>query len=267
MFQFNKKKSVIYLAAGVLFLLLHFSGVLRPAETYFSRFYSPILHYFFALGSDVRQVYQRQTDRIDLTAENDKLTAEINSLLVENSKLKLLENENLKLRNFLDFLDNSKLKYVMANAISRQSLETAGQSISLDKGSDDGLAEGMAVINNQGVLAGKVSAAKEASAEVCLVNDPKCKIAAMILNGNQTAGIIRGELGLTVKMELIPQTEKLAVGDVVVTSGLEGNMAKGLVIGRVLQVIQENNDIWQSALIEPAADLDDLAIVSVAYKN
>ena len=68
---------------------------------------------------------------------------------------------------------------------------------------------------------------------------------------------------LTVNMVFISQTEKIEIGNIVVASGLEKNIPRGLVIGRVSKVEKESNELWQSAVIEPIANLDELIIISV----
>ena len=78
--------------------------------------------------------------------------------------------------------------------------------------------------------------------------------------GNFTAG----DLGLTVKLNFVGQTEKINLGDIITTSGLEKDIPAGLVIGRVSQINNNQNDVWQNINIEPAVNFDNLRIVSVA---
>ena len=161
----------------------------------------------------------------------------------------------------------------MANIISRGELEGEpedSQSIVIDKGSRDGLFAGLAVVSSsslgdtgQGIIIGKVVNVKDNLAEIYLVTNKNYKLAAAILGESKTSGIVAGELGLTIKMEFIPQTENIKPGDLVATSGLEQNIPRGLVIGRVTKVIKENNEVWQSAIIEPQIDLDSLSIVAI----
>ncbi|MBU2416305.1 rod shape-determining protein MreC, partial [Patescibacteria group bacterium] len=69
--------------------------------------------------------------------------------------------------------------------------------------------------------------------------------------------------GLTIKMDFIPQNKRINNEDIVITSGLEKNIPKGLVIGKITRINKNNNEVWQNAIIEPLADLDNLIIVSV----
>jgi rod shape-determining protein MreC len=76
-------------------------------------------------------------------------------------------------------------------------------------------------------------------------------------------GITEGDLGLTIKMNFIPQSDTINLDDTVITSGLGGNIPRGLVIGKVSQVNNRSNEIWQDVSIEPLINLNSLTIVSV----
>jgi cell shape-determining protein MreC len=82
-------------------------------------------------------------------------------------------------------------------------------------------------------------------------------------NDQKTSGVVEGDLGLTIKMDFIPQAEKIKVDDIVVTSGLEKNIPRGLVIGKIIQVNSDSNEIWQKATVESLMNLEDLTIVSI----
>ncbi len=137
------------------------------------------------------------------------------------------------------------------------------RSIIIDRGESDGLEKGLVVIDDKGVVVGKIVATKGKIAQVLLTNNPECKLAAKILNDANTSGITEGELGLTISMGFIPQTNEIRVNDIVVTSGLEEAIPRGLVIGRVTAVARESNELWQRALLEPLSDPNSLIIVSV----
>jgi rod shape-determining protein MreC len=132
----------------------------------------------------------------------------------------------------------------------------------IDKGKSDGVQENSAVVSSQGVVVGKVINVKEKSALVYLLNHPECKLAASIMERDNTSGIAEGELGLSTTMKFIPQSEPIRVGDTVVTSGLEESIPRGLVIGQVSQINKENNELWQQAVIESPINFDELLVVA-----
>ena len=214
----------------------------------------------------MRDKYNSQTEKKDYQAEIKRLRVEINDLVVKNAQYKSLEEENEILRENLLFLSKNDYKYIISNVISRGDIvDLAGRTatITIDKGQRQGVRAGLAVISSKGIVVGKVSEAKEQTAKVYLSNSNKCKLAATVLNDDKTSGITEGELGLTIKMGLIPQAKEIKTGDIVVTSGLEKDIPRGLVIGRVEEVNKENNELWQEAIIEPMVDSDEIIIVSV----
>lgn len=268
-------KKYIYVAAIVMLLIFfHYIKILNPLESFLNKTFKPFFGVFYSFSSDVNKNYSDETEKIDLTSDLKKAEEKINQLTSENIKLRFLEEENSILRKHLNFLKKDSQHYLMANIISRGEL-TGGtnqnnQAILIDKGSVDGLYPGLAVISStaigtssQGVIIGKVIDVKDHIAEIYLVTNKKIKLAAAIFGDNKTSGIASGDLGLTVKMDFIPQTENIQIGDIVATSGLEQGVSRGLVIGRVSKIIKENNEVWQSAIIEPATDLDSLSIVAV----
>ncbi|KKS34258.1 MAG: Cell shape-determining protein MreC [Parcubacteria group bacterium GW2011_GWC2_42_12] len=273
MFKLNIKKYFTIIAVILLLLVLHYSKLLNPVESFLVQGLKPASKVFYSFSFGLSQTYFDQTVKVDLAAELKEARATINRLIAENVELKFLKEENLTLRKQLNFLAKSGERYLMANIISRGELEgdvANSRSVVIDKGLRDGLFAGLAVVSfvgpgdsSQGVIIGKIVNVKDNLAEIYLVTNKNCKLAAAILGEEKTSGIVTGELGLTSKMEFIPQTENIKEGDLVATSGLEQNIPRGLVIGRVTKVIKENNEVWQSATIEPQIDLDSLSVISV----
>ena len=257
----------------MLLIFLHFVKLLGPVESFLNQSLKPIFGGLYFLSANINKTYLRETAKQDLAVELKQAKEEINQLTAGNVNLRFLEEENSALRKHLNFLRKDNRRYLMANIISRGEL-TGGsegkQSVIIDKGSKDGLAAGLAVVSStalstssQGVIIGKVASVKEQIAEVYLVTNKNSKLAASILGENKTSGIASGELGLTIKMDFIPQTENIKAGDIAATSGLEQSIPRGLVIGRVVKVSKENNEVWQTATVEPLIDLNGLSIVSI----
>ena len=274
MFKLNIKKYFIIVAVLLLLIFLHYAKLLNPLESFLSQSLKPVFGGFYSLSTSINKTYLRETQTQDLTADLKKAEEKINQLIAENIKLRFLEEENSVLRKHLNFLNKDNRRYLISNIISRGELtgsnSEGNQSVVIDKGSADGLFAGLAVVSStamgtssQGVIIGKIINVKEHIAEVYLVTNKNSKLAASIFGENKTSGIASGELGLTVKMDFIPQTENIKVGDIVATSGLEQSIPRGLVIGRVIKVSKENNEVWQSATIEPLVGLDTLSIISI----
>lgn len=255
---------LIFLVVFGLLLFLHGLGVLRPLENFMSSLAKPLGVNLYGLAS----AWPARTEKLErqaLEAEISSLKEEVARLNVSNSRCQDIAAENTKLRGQLNFSQTSVWRSILADIIARES-PAAGEErrdLVIDKGSQDGLRPGLAVISETGAVVGKVVETKSTTAKICLTVSPDCQLAASVQNSSRTQGLTNGDLGLTVKMEYIPQLEEIAVSDLVVTSGLGGDIPRGLVIGRISSVSSENNDVWQSATIEPLIDFNDLTVVGV----
>jgi len=273
MFKSQIKRYSLVIAVIGLLIFLHFSQILLPVESLISYYTKPILANFYLFSSKFRLSQNQQATKEDSELKVKQLEDQVNQLISENVKLKILQEENQFLRQQLKFLTKTNYKYVIANIISREESISAtknSQTFLIDKGKADGVEPELAVISpnvyqadSQGMIIGKITQAKDHLAEVDFITNPNCQLAVSLFNQSKTSGIVHGDLGLTVKMEYIPQTEEIKEGDIVMTSGLEQNIARGLVVGRIIKVIKESNALWQSAVIEPMINLDDLIIVAV----
>jgi rod shape-determining protein MreC len=274
MFKIKTKNNIFILIAVIgLLIFLHFIKVLSPLENIIIRSISPFAGRVYSMSSSLRLALSERADKEELSAALEDIQAEMNQVKAENARLKSIEEENEKLRQYLKFSTKKEYNYILANVISRGIFaDSIGgeQSIIIDKGAADSLRVNLAVVNSQGIVVGKTSEVKGNTAKVHFITSGNCKLAAAIQGGEngqggakKTIGIAEGELGLTIKMDFIPQVEKIKIGDTVVTSGLEEDIPAGLIIGKVVQVDKTSNEIWQKATIEPLINLDELTIVSV----
>ncbi len=262
--MFKRNKKIIILVAVMLLIFLHFTKILRPIENLFLIGLNPVISNFYSVSSNLKSAYVEQNDKRDLTKIVKRLEEENKRISVENAKLKTLESENRKLRQHLRFLVENNYNYTLANVVSRENFNDE-QSILIDKGRVHGVEEGLAVVDSYGMIVGKIAEVKDRISKIHLITSDKCKIAASIQNRNRTIGVAEGELGLTVRMKLIPQIENIEVGANVVSFGFDGKIPRGLLIGKVKTVEKDSNEVWQEAIVEPLANLRDLTIISVLF--
>lgn len=262
--RFKKNNPIlIFLAAGGLLFFLHTLGILSPLENFLLTTVKPIGSSLHGWSASFNHSYKATKDQNDLNARIDQLTKEVAALNVANSQLQETADENKKLRSTLDFIKTNNLKAVVAGVIARDASTEDSRDLILNRGSHDGLQPGLGVVSEEGVIVGKIVETKDTTSKICLTTSPNCQLAASIQNENKTQGITDGDLGLTIKMSYIPQLEKIAAGDTVITSGLGGSVPRGLVIGKITQVRNESNEVWQEATIEPLINQDNLTVVSV----
>ena len=121
----------------------------------------------------------------------------------------------------------------------------------------------MPLITDQGIMVGKIFKVYPSSSEAILINDSLSRVSAMVQNETNTQGVVVGEHGLSLTMELIPQNEEIKVDDFVITAGIEPTIPRGLVIGQVSRVVAEPNSLFQTVRVRPLVRADSLTVVSI----
>lgn len=262
---FSLRKNLKWILVVVVIFLIHISGLSRPLENLISSWVSPVASYFHSSRSFMINDFDYDSAE-DLHEDLRRLRSQIAQRTIDEAKLHLLIEENIKLRQQLNFLETSEYSFLSANIISRQNIfENISnvQDIILDKGASEGLSVGLGVVNEDGVIIGKIVDVKEHSSRACLTVAPGCRLAVGVLNEDRTVGLSEGELGLTIKINFIPQSENIELGDIIITSGLADNIPRGLVVGRVMDVNKQSNEIWQDVIIESLASWQSLTVVSI----
>ncbi len=165
-----------------------------------------------------------------------------------------LRRENDELRSLLSFVreDGAPYAIIPAQVIAR-SLDEERAEFVINKGTRDGLSEGLAVVVEDGILVGTIERARERFSTVRLLMDHRSRIASKIL-GSGTIGVSEGAKGLLLEFGFIPRHVKLEVNDLVFTSGLESDIPEGLVIGFITVVSTDDTQPFQQATIEPLVD-------------
>jgi rod shape-determining protein MreC len=208
-------------------------------------------------------------------AEIDRLRIDNNALIAENERLKIenaLNAEDARQNDLLTGLLQLKagLDYqtVAATVIARESSEFR-RLVVLDRGTDDGIAVGDVAIVAGGALAGRVTEVGPDSAKVVLLTDGEFTVIGQTTS-TVAIGEVIGQLGAGVLvMRQIDSSETVTIGDEVVTAGIElgggvrSPYPKGLLLGQVIDVRRDANDVVQTAYLQPAADIDKLEYVLV----
>jgi rod shape-determining protein MreC len=195
-----------------------------------------------------------------LAAENERLRAENQGFLELQREFKLLSD-------LLGIKTSVSYSTVAAQVIGREA-SPFQRVISIDAGTDKGVAVGDVVLGSGAALAGRVVEVGGDYARVLLISDSTSTVIGLDTTTGAT-GEVMGRLGGTLAMENVAITEEIAVGDQIVTagidlgSGIRSAFPKGLVIGRIVDVSQEPNSVVQSASLESAAQLDKLEYVLV----
>jgi rod shape-determining protein MreC len=251
--------AVIVVVVGVLLLAL--GGILRPvigvvmdpfiaAQRWLSDRVMSVVD-FFTLPRDVTNLLQR----------NVSLENEISSLQSQVIQLEGQLNEAKVLYALLDFARARPQNQYLASAVIGRDPSPFLHYIIIDHGSDDGIRYGMPVVTQQG-LVGRVDAVTASASRVQLITDPGSVINVRMQSLKKEAQLI-GSITGDINLISIPQDVVVNSGEILLTSGLGGNYPPDVLIGQVTSVIKKENELFQSASVQPIVNFSSLRAVLI----
>jgi len=261
---FNRWKIFIFILVIVfLGLFLTPLGFISPVRNYFWVYVGPISKVLRASAgrsipviSDIFQLRRVLNQNADLVKENLNLQSKL-------AAMSEMQYENEILKKELGFMKNTDSSKVIPGAIVGQSSGYL-KSVVIDKGTDNGLSNGDAVIS-QGVLVGILTETRKNNAEVTLITDFN-SLVPVVLQSSRATGLLRGGLqGLVV--EEIPLNITIQKGENVVTSGLGGQIPPGILIGKTTEITSKEGEIFQKIAMASPVEFSRLEVVFVIKKN
>jgi rod shape-determining protein MreC len=211
-------------------------------------------------------------------AERDRLLADVATLRYRLRQVEVLERENAELREQVAFRRRQNGKLLLCEVIVRGDCSGWWQTVTLNRGRDDGVRPEMPVITLAG-LVGRVAEVSRRTSQVRLLTEPGSRVACRLLRAG-VFGIARGagamisgksELDLLcvtqpLQLDYVSKDSELNVGDAVVTAGLGGGLPEGLVVGYVRDFELDASGLYQRARVVPAVDLARLHHVFVVQE-
>ena len=194
--------------------------------------------------------------------ENQQLRADIEQMKLEQARF----SEDAKMARRIQTLLAFKEQYI-ESTIAAQVIGTSGSEQSrvlyIDKGSNDGVKNDMAVITPTGIV-GKIVQVSPGSAQVLPINDQLSGVGAA-LKDSRLQGILKGAANGTTTLQYIMSDEPVKAGEVVITSGGDRIFPKGLMVGTVASV-EPGKDLFLNIRVIPSSRLDRLEEVLVVTK-
>ena len=192
-------------------------------------------------------------------ADNQRLTDELAQLRVQMQQERALAQQSRSLQQLLDLRSSLEIKTTGANVIGAGA-SAEFRTVTLDKGTGDGLRPDMAVISPSGVV-GRVIMPTARAAKLQLLIDRNAAAGALV-ERSRAQGVVVGTGTDQLRMDYVSGTADLKVGDRVVTSGIDGIYPKGFVIGQI-ESIQRGAGEFSGITVRPAVDFSGLESVLV----
>jgi len=253
---------------GFVLLLLSSSSGQRPP-------WSPVGQFIVEITSPFQNFIKKNTDRVEefwlnyfylinTRKENTCLRTTVATLKMENSRYKELLTTHGRLRELLQFKQTTSRPVLAAQVVG---LDPSGwfKSVIINKGKKSGLEVNMPVVNANGII-GKIVSLSPNYAKVLLIIDQNSAVDCLVQR-SRDRGMVKGLSAETCKLNYVVKSSDVAVGDIVITSGLGGIFPKGLPVGEVLQVQNLSGKLFKDIEIRPAVNFSKLEEVLVILKE
>ncbi|NCC78870.1 MAG: rod shape-determining protein MreC [Clostridia bacterium] len=202
----------------------------------------------------------------DVKKENEELLLENIELEGKLRSFDSLQEENEKLKEMFSIKNRQdQYDYLGTNVIGR----TGGGIITsyiIDKGSDDGLQAGMAVMSQDGIV-GQVTETAATWSVVETLSSENISIHVTTVEDKMNSGILEGHIGSgqkqMAKISYLPIDSSIKEGDDVVTSGLGRFYPPDFFIGEVVRVEEDKGNLMKTAIVETAVNFNDTRMLFV----
>lgn len=257
--------------SGYLFLAVVLAQVILISAQVNSRAGVPVLEQvtfgFFAeiqrtaskAVSGVRHAWGGYVGLRGLKSENEGLKRDLAAAQIQLQAQRALADRSRSLEDLLGLRDRSNLQTTAAEIIA-DSATPDFRTMTIDKGSQDGLRTDMAVIAPAGVV-GRIVVPSARAAKVQLLIDRNAAAGALI-ERSRAQGVVVGGGDYLLQLQYVSEVADVVVGDHVVTSGIDGIFPKGFVIGQV-ESVEKSGPLYKKIVVRPAVDFRSLEAVLV----
>ncbi len=257
---------LLIVGATIFFLVIRSGGKISIFENAVGSVVSPIQNATSSATGAVKGFFSNWRNYDDLQEQYDLLSVENEQLKMEiiSAEEALMENERLKA--LIDAQDTyQSLDPIYAKLIARD----AGpwfESFSLNRGSNHGIAAGMAVVNGDGLI-GRVYEVGLNYSKVISIIDSRSRVACLVQRTRDN-GIMRGQIADSDSeahcfVYYLPNVNNITPGDTVVTSGTDSLYPKGLKIGSVTAVSLDAGSEGTYAVVTPSVDFQRIEEVFI----
>jgi rod shape-determining protein MreC len=241
------------------------SGVAHSVQGGVLTIVSPLQSGTATATKPFRDAWNWVGDLFSAKSQNKALKKEVQQLRGAVAQELTTQDENQQLRALLDYQKSAVYpmgaQMIPARVIDRSTSAWYSTAI-INAGSGDGVDVDDPVVNGQG-LVGRVTKVTLNASQVMLVTDQQSFVDAMVEPGG-AEGIVGGSVTGDVTLDYVDKSEKVKVGQFVVTSGRNGSIfVKGIPIGQVESVGSQEVELYQSIAIKPFVDFRKLDIVAV----
>ena len=265
----GKKIAALIFVFFIIFCSIFFAAKGRintaPANKTALAIVSPVQNLFSWVGDQVNFVVNTVSEIRHLYEQNHQLREEVILLRAQNLTASELSAENQRLRALLGYKQVATQFDLVAASIIGREAATWSSVVVINRGTLDGVADNMVVVTELG-LVGHVIEAGLNTSKVQLILDPRSSVGTLIQRPeSRVAGIVEGDINNPnqPRMVNIPKNADVQVEDMVVTSGFGGIYPKGIVVGKIAEVHNDEGGLLKHGIILTSVNFEKLEDVAV----
>ncbi|MFA6587720.1 MAG: rod shape-determining protein MreC [Patescibacteria group bacterium] len=259
--KFRLSTIVILIGVIIFFVILSLTGAIQIVQKISRPILLPIARLASTSTNKIGELFKGREEKENLMTENKILQQRVIDLEINQASLNRQLSELQILKSEEEFLNRNKLKGIPVRVIGRS--QTSAQQILLDAGKQQGIIIGSPVLAVNGVLIGIIYEVGEATSSLKLLTSDGMNVAARVENETSSPGIINGEKGVGIRLNLVPQNQVLKEAQTIVTSDLDPKVPNGLLIGAISKIEQNPGALFQSASVIPSISYDKLNVLMV----
>ncbi len=246
---------MIYILLAIVLMFMDQNGQYVPRlRSAMELAFEPVFHLVSWPADAWRSVDQRTRAREELLAENGLLQRQLLEMAGSVQTQAALEQENLRLRDLLEATRGRAWQFKFAE-MKRVDLDPFSHKVWIDRGGNDGVTIGQAVIDGLGVV-GQVEDVHRHFSTVRLISDPGHALPVQInRTGLRTVAYGSGQTSHLL-MPNVPLEADVGPGDMIVTSGLGDRFPPGFPVGEVERVERDRGETFATVYVRPSAALD-----------
>lgn len=250
---------MLLLCGGLIFLSL--AGILSPVEDVAATPLNTVSGGFNRFSLSLNQIAEDLSNMGRLRERVAELEEQLARQQVELIQLREVASDYNRLTGLLAYTTNiDNQEFVTADVIAVDQSSIA-RSIIINRGTRDGIAVGMPVTTELGLI-GRIIRVSSNASQVQLINDENSSVSAR-LQTTRAEGSVIGQASGVLRMTFIDLDEDIVENDLVITSGLGGNFPPDIVIGQVTSIRQFEFELYQEAEVRSLVDFDTLEFVLV----
>lgn len=256
---------IIAVAASIGLIQIDMTlGLLKPLRQGLSMVLYPIEQVLILPRDGLFALIERLSILSNITQKSEELQIRETTSADLMLQVEQLRVENDNLRALLELRKSSKNKTVLAE-ISHNTKDAFSNRVVIDRGSQHGIAPGHAVINSRGVV-GQVIRVSPITSEVALVTDPGLVIPVNLPRTGIRSLISGMGDGQQVDLRYLNVNAEVEVGDLIVTSGLDGLYPPGFPVAKVSRIERSGSGQFlkvASLPLAPVGSLDHVLVILV----